>query len=482
MNSLKEKQASRPKVSGRTFLVIVALTFLCYSFLLKDKIILRGNEAAHLGVVRSMVMDGSIECKGGDIAIYKGKTYSNKPPGLPFAVVVPYFLFYHLCTSDRFAAILFLHAISALIAAVCVGLVYVLAVQLGHSQRGAIWAATSTGFATMLLAYGTLFISESPSALLVLLAVWLSLSWKDKQKKWQTGLAGFVISYSFLLHYANLFACIPLIVFLTLTALRARLWTHLTHFAFFSLTPLVALSIYQYSAFGSPFALTYGYSVRHWHYGILYNFSGLCIAGLYGLTLSASRGMFLLSPVLLFALFGIYYCRRDFRGGHALPLSCVLSMLLLISLYRYWHGGHPVGYRHMLNVVPCLAMFIAPAYDQLGRNGRRVFYSVFAFSVFASIFGFLIQDSPTNLLTWLQEPNDVHAKFYTELIPHYVRNVLKTGLHGKYFNINDYTRHCLLAVKIAIIALYAVAGGILLVRTRFKRRKRNANRAPTPEE
>jgi len=111
-----------------------------------------------------------------------------------------------------------------------------------------------------------------------------------------------------------------------------------------------------------------------------------------------------------------------------------------------------------------------------------LFYFVFAFSVVVSLLGFLIHDSPTNLLTWLEPPADVQANVYTKLIPDYISNVLRTGLHGKYFNISSYSRHCLLAEKAVFSAIIVVAGLFLLTRVILKAKKQNSGTKPSRGE
>lgn len=80
---------------------------------------------------------------------------------------------------------------------------------------------------------------------------------------------------------------------------------------------------------------------------------------LYGLTLGASRGLFVYSPVLLLALPGMALLWRRERGLALLCLVTLIAYLCGYGLYAQWHGGLVWGSRFLVPVVPLLALPLA---------------------------------------------------------------------------------------------------------------------------
>jgi hypothetical protein len=75
---------------------------------------------------------------------------------------------------------------------------------------------------------------------------------------------------------------------------------------------------------------------------------------------SPSRGLFVYSPVLLFAIPGIFrsiYSRADRPMGMAIVLA-VVTQWLVISFHPMWWGGYAFGPRLMTDVLPFLVLAI----------------------------------------------------------------------------------------------------------------------------
>ena len=83
------------------------------------------------------------------------------------------------------------------------------------------------------------------------------------------------------------------------------------------------------------------------------------LTSLGGLLVSPSRGLFVFSPVLLFAMPGARRSMRD-RGDPlgAYCLAAIASLVALYSAWRYWHGHHAWGYRHLIDTLPFFAVLI----------------------------------------------------------------------------------------------------------------------------
>ncbi|MBI3800786.1 MAG: glycosyltransferase family 39 protein [Deltaproteobacteria bacterium] len=111
-----------------------------------------------------------------------------------------------------------------------------------------------------------------------------------------------------------------------------------------------------------------GFNLRIYHHLVpayYHNnaFSGQArfVSGLLGNLFSPSRGLFVFSPVLLFALSGFVLALRD-RELRPLTLAygaIIAGNLIIIGEAWMWWGGHSYGPRFMTDVVPFLVYFTA---------------------------------------------------------------------------------------------------------------------------
>ena len=132
---------------------------------------------------------------------------------------------------------------------------------------------------------------------------------------------------------------------------------------------VVPLLAYNAIAFGDP--LEQGYGSKPFDTPVL--------AGLYGLLLSPSRGLFVYAPYLLFAVAALAAAWRA-RGHVALRLRAfglaAIATLLLYATYTEWWGGRVFGARFLDDQVPVL--FAALAWG-IGRGllARHVWRALF---------------------------------------------------------------------------------------------------------
>jgi len=115
-----------------------------------------------------------------------------------------------------------------------------------------------------------------------------------------------------------------------------------------------------------------------------FDLSQLLTVPMYDL-LSPFRGLFLISPVLLVGVYGLYRMYRSgrLRGDALLFLSIFLLGLFPYSAWSDWQGGGSLGPRYLIDVIPYLVIPIAFVLSEnLERGVRRrwVFLSLFVFS------------------------------------------------------------------------------------------------------
>lgn len=95
------------------------------------------------------------------------------------------------------------------------------------------------------------------------------------------------------------------------------------------------------------------------HY-TLERFSGNFIEGLFGITISLSRGLFIFSSFFIFAL----YQMIRFPKKYIPHLIACISYLCLTAKWDMWWGGASHGYRMVMDIIPLL---IIPTLDFLSQ-------------------------------------------------------------------------------------------------------------------
>ena len=131
--------------------------------------------------------------------------------------------------------------------------------------------------------------------------------------------------------------------------------------------------------------------------------------GLGGLLFSPSRGLFIYSPVLLFALAGIVHAFREPRGAPLQWLAVAwVASLLVMSKYSVWWGGHSFGPRLLADFLPVAALLLVPALNRAerSRTARGLFLGLYGLSVVVQIIGAFFYPSP-RAVDWNPTPQDV---------------------------------------------------------------------------
>jgi len=171
------------------------------------------------------------------------------------------------------------------------------------------------------------------------------------------------------------------------------------------LAPLLG---YNDLAFGSP--LEQGYGVK--------SFATPIQTGLYGLLLSPSRGLFVYTPYLVFALLALLRAWRwpGEVAGRLRGLSLVwIATLALYATYSEWWGGRVFGSRFLDDLAPVLFVAIAwgTSVGMLRSRFARVVFGLMAawsFVIF-QVAAFLydkgwdtlpvnVNDDPSKLFNW----------------------------------------------------------------------------------
>ncbi len=170
-----------------------------------------------------------------------------------------------------------------------------------------------------------------------------------------------------------------------LLVLPIALWTLFTHrtliprLALWAAPPLFGLALYNWVWLGS---LTGGSETTTAPLWSLFAQVPLR-EGFDGLLWSPSRGLFVYSPILLFSIPGCVAVWR--RGPSALKaLSLGLPLLVLVlSKWFLWWGGHTWGPRLLADAAPLFSFFLYPLTNLLDR--RRILKALFVFLALLSV-------------------------------------------------------------------------------------------------
>lgn len=160
-------------------------------------------------------------------------------------------------------------------------------------------------------------------------------------------------------------------------------------FAAGAAAPVLATLLYNASTFGSPFVfgqlLALGEGGRS-----VWSFSP---EGLAGTLFSPGRGLFVFSPVVGFAVWGIVRAwrqRDDSRWAAIRVFSAAAGAMILVeALPADWWGGWSYAYRRIADPIPLVVLGLVPVASDIARTtARRVSFAVaLGWSVFVQVLG-----------------------------------------------------------------------------------------------
>lgn len=151
--------------------------------------------------------------------------------------------------------------------------------------------------------------------------------------------------------------------------------------------PFVGLIFwYNHYRFGS--ILETGYSLMAVRTGVRYFTTKSILTGLEGFLISPGKGLFFYSPIAILFFFSIkLFLKKNFCLGVSFILV-IISYLMFLSNYIFWHGDWAWGPRYILVITPFLIIPIAEILDSTIWLKKRVLRgSVY----FIFIISFIIQ-------------------------------------------------------------------------------------------
>jgi uncharacterized membrane protein YtjA (UPF0391 family) len=366
--SLCHNQRVTDSADRRNSFGLFVLVFVTYGFFYGG-----GGWApnSHFDLTRALVERGSVEItpyrfNTGDVAWVDGRAYCNKSPGLSLLAAGPYAILYHAqraagidpSTPGALSLNLYLCTlmICAVSGAVISAVLYSFARRdLGMTRSFALLVSLSIAFATPIFSWSTVFFLHVPNAASLLLAfVWAI--------RGRSALAGVAAGIAALLNYL----CIPLVlVFWVLAVYRStRRSATVVQYASGAGAVLLVLAGYQLAAFGEVFRNPITTNTTFVSEDAALGFLVLPdLRALYGITISAYRGLFYVAPVLALVVGGAIVMFRDRRlRPEWWATAAVAGLFFGFNLtFNNWEGGFGIGPRYVVATIPLLAIWLLHA-------------------------------------------------------------------------------------------------------------------------
>ncbi len=386
--------------------VLVVLLFIGLSSLYMATVsgITSSNDGSHYALLRTMVANRSFALKsfddyaeGNDIAIVDGELFSDRPPGNA-VTAVPFYLLAdvlpqpeplpsrHDAENPRLFWVMALPVLAGTGTAV---LLFVLLRQLAISPAAAFLTVFFFATGTTHWKYSTVFFSHALSSFLVMLAVVMAV-WLGKRPYRHWGwyaLLGLALGWSVVVEYSNglLVVIVSAFALFTLNPFNwRRAWRTMLPLVIAGFIPAAFLAFYNWSNFGSPFTLSYAFARNYpWAANFSTTFSYPLSDGLRALLWWGkgdgwcggdcwNQGIFLLSPVLLLALLGLWSYGRRFPRHFVLTMGIFGVYVLLFARHRTMHGFTHDG-RYLMPYLGLLALPLGFVVDGVVLNGKRPF-------------------------------------------------------------------------------------------------------------
>jgi hypothetical protein len=352
-----------------------------------------------------------------DLARFDGRTYSNKAPGVAL-IGLPAFAVARLITGPSRPETVRVTLTAMRWLASTLPLVALAWLMLKGGQRFGLgdealsWMLAIMLFATPLFAYGMMLFSHALTAFAVF-GSWLFLFTDAIGRR--PLLAGVLMGIAVLSEYTS---AIVAIFFVICCAIWMR--RDLLRFVIGGLPSLAVLLLYNQLAFGNPFNVSYTYTENA-------SYRGLARSGFFGLhapslaTLASqlfdpSRGLLVLSPILVLALAGFAARRSVGTAAFASLAGTPLLLIFVFACYPYWHGGWGVGARYLMPALPFVVFLIGFAELSFGAS-VLMGMSIAAVTMTSLVFPFVPPNAfplPWGSLAWpilmdgLVAPNLLH--------------------------------------------------------------------------
>ena len=241
---------------------------------------------------------------------------------------------------------------------------------LGCSPRQAFFLTLAYSLGTLAWPYATIYFGHQATASLGMLA-FMSSTCAVRGFRKRTTFAffgGLLASWAAIIDVPGLMVLGLLFLYVLSGGLRIAV-----PFLVGIIPPALLQLAYNWACFESPFRFGYMYEA-HPSFANPEGWLGLPrLEPLWGITFSPEKGLFALSPFLLFAIWGLWIMVRDseWRREGLVCAAIVVSFLIFNAGYYMWDGGVCFGPRHLVPMLPFLGVGLAFAWRGLLKRPWR---------------------------------------------------------------------------------------------------------------
>jgi hypothetical protein len=374
------------------------------------------NDASRMATIQSLVEDGTFAIDGsiyigtGDKFHYNGHFYSDKPPLLALAASPVYYLMNLAGISFVNYPGLTYYLITLLTIGVLSSLALVMMrkIQVGYFGVRAQWADLVTliaGTATLIWVYTSVFNNHIAAACLLVTAFFFLLRFRHRQDLKSAAILSLLLTLAGSIDF-TCFLFLPAAFLMVLAKSRkAGLIVVVT-----SIPVLALYLLLNHQISGSIVPPPLNESL--WTYQDS-RFSNATLSGLAGHQaavdlgryafhmIAGSRGLFTLSPVLVFSIAGIILIRRrkmipDYRSDLRVFLLVCLGYIGLYVFRSVDYSGYAYGIRWWVSIMPLLCLPLAFLDDWILSNPllRIIFMVVTTLSIMVSLLGYYAPFTP----------------------------------------------------------------------------------------
>jgi hypothetical protein len=322
-------------------------------------------------LTRHLILRGSLSVEPGlfDRAVYRGRSYSDKAPGMSFLAVPAYELErlagvarppYQWQTEGDLSLWGIRVATSGVLFLLCTFLVGRAAEALS-SGAGALTAAVF-GAGTLAASLAPTFFEHDAAAFFGFAG--FLLVWRGRSRASLVG-AGVALGTAVLFQYAAGLIALAVLAYAAVLVGRRAAWVLLG-----ASPPALALGAYDRAAFGSPFHLSYRYVANRFSAEQHGGFFGIGVPTFDRLrdTLFVDRGLLVFSPVLLLAAVGLWWMARRGHRAEAILAGVLAAAFVWVSAgYFLPYGGGSPGPRFLAPALPFLVLGLPFAAGRLPR-------------------------------------------------------------------------------------------------------------------
>jgi hypothetical protein len=294
-------------------------------------------------------------------------------------------------------------------------LFYLLAIRLGYDERTAVAATLALALGTTLWPYAKYDACEPQLTTAAFLAIYLLVA----RPVAGCLAAGVALGWALLVKLQAVLFLPPILFYLWRTTGNERRRAA----ACLMVGPGIAIGLilaYDWIRFGSLLETGYSASVQGETIPVL--------IGLYGLLLSAGKGVVFFSPALLFALFGHRRFRERDTHLYQLVLFTTALHVIFFALQQNWDGDWCWGPRYLIPCLPLLMLLALPFFEAppSGPSGPALIASVAATALVVQLLAVAVD--PRDYIRLLSDQKAVFGDFLKKPQKVYI------PLHVHHFN------------------------------------------------